>query len=303
MTEQRHDTLERDKDSLHRFLFENFPVRGKLVRLDSAWQAVLERHPYPPAVRDALGEALAASALLASTLKFEGMLTLQLRGDGPLKLLVAQCTSRMTLRGMATWSGDVEAGALSGMIGDGQLAVTIESESDQHRYQGIVPLDGGTIAECLQSYFEKSEQLPTRLWLTVDERASAGLLLQSLPDERKSSLADEDAWPRVVTLAETLTDEELLELSNQELLRRLFHEEDVRLFEPTPVSFRCGCSKQRVESLLRTLGQQEVRDIISGHGTVEVRCEFCNRSYHFDEVDTAGLFAGEEPGHTSKSVH
>jgi molecular chaperone Hsp33 len=303
MTDPFQDMLKRDKDSLHRFLFENFAVRGKLVRLDSAWQAVLERHPYPPPVRDALGEALAASALLAATLKFDGMLTLQLRGDGPLKLLVAQCTSRMTLRGMATWSGEVEPGALSSMTGDGQLAVTIESEGDQHRYQGIVPLDGDTIAECLQSYFEHSEQLPTRLWLTVDERASAGMLLQRLPEERGSSIVDEDAWPRVVTLADTLTDEELLKLSNQELLRRLFHEEDVRLFEATPVSFRCGCSKQRVESLLRTLGQQEVRDIVAAHGAVEVRCEFCNKSYQFDRVDTAGLFAGDDTGHSSRSVH
>ncbi|MGH8494809.1 MAG: Hsp33 family molecular chaperone HslO [Gammaproteobacteria bacterium] len=303
MTGQIQENLKRDKDSLHRFLFENFSVRGKLVRLDSAWQAVLERHPYPPAVRDALGEALAASALLASTLKFEGVLTLQLRGEGPLKLLVAQCTSQMTLRGMATWSGDVEQGALSSMTGDGQLAVSIESESDQQRYQGIVPLEGDTIADCLQGYFENSEQLPTRLWLTVDDRASAGMLLQRLPEERKSSIADEDAWPRVVTLADTLTDDELLKLSNKELLRRLFHEEDVRLFEPLPVSFRCGCSKQRVESLLRTLGQQEVRDIVAAHGAVEVRCEFCNKSYQFDQVDTAGLFAGDEPAPGSKTIH
>ncbi|CAN5222619.1 Hsp33 family molecular chaperone HslO [soil metagenome] len=303
MTEQSQDLIKRDKDSLHRFLFEHFSVRGKLVRLDSAWQAVLERHAYPPVVRDALGEALAASALLASTLKFEGVLTLQLRGDGPLKLLVAQCTSRMTLRGMASWSGEVPGGALAGMTGAGQLAVSIESETDQQRYQGIVPLEGDTIADCLQGYFENSEQLPTRLWLTVDERASAGMLLQQLPEERKSSLADEDAWPRVVTLADTLTDDELLKLSNRELLKRLFHEEDVRLFEPTPVSFRCGCSKHRVESLLRTLGQREVHDIVAEHGAVEVRCEFCNKSYRFDEVDTAGLFAGDEPNLGSKTIH
>ncbi len=292
----------KDRDTLHRFLFERFPVRGKLVHLDASWQAVLERHDYPPVVRAVLGEAMAATAMLAATLKFDGKLTLQLQGPGPLNLLLVQCTSELALRGLARWVGDVPAGSLAEVTGGGRLSVTIEM-ADERRYQGIVPLEGARIAECLQTYFAQSEQMPTRLWLTADDRRAVGMMLQKLPAELGGDEGDSDGWPRVRVLAETLTDEELLRLEDETLLRRLFHEEDVRLFAGLPVSFRCSCDRGRVESVLKMLGRDEVVGIVEEKGSVEVRCEFCNKPYSLDAVDVERLFRDGEAGGGSRALH
>ncbi len=292
----------KDRDTLHRFLFERFPVRGKLVHLDASWQAVLERHDYPPSVRAVLGEAMAATAMLAATLKFDGQLTLQLQGGGRLGLVLVQCSSELALRGLARWRGAVPAGSLAEMTGSGRLSVTIEM-SDRRRYQGIVPLDGEGIAECLQSYFAQSEQMPTRLWLTADDRRAVGMMLQKIPAEVGGGQGDADGWPRVTMLAETLTDDELLGLEDRALLRRLFHEEDVRLFSGLPVSFRCSCNRERVESVLRMLGRDEVAGIIEEKGSVEVRCEFCNRPYAFDSIDIERLFVADEPAGATRTLH
>jgi molecular chaperone Hsp33 len=292
----------KDRDTLHRFLFERFPVRGKLVHLDASWQAVLERHDYPPVVRAVLGEAMAATAMLAATLKFDGKLTLQLQGPGPLNLLLVQCTSELALRGLARWVGDVPAASLAEVTGGGRLSVTIEM-ADERRYQGIVPLEGARIAECLQTYFAQSEQMRTRLWLTADDRRAVGMMLQKLPAELGGEEGDSDGWPRVRMLAETLTDEELLRLEDETLLRRLFHEEDVRLFAGLPVSFRCSCDRGRVESVLKMLGRDEVVGIVEEKGSVEVRCEFCNKPYSLDAVDIERLFRDGEAGGGSRTLH
>ena len=292
---------ERRKDSLRRFVFEQFPVRGQLANLDVTWRSMLERSEYPPWVRATLGEAAAATVLLASTLKFDGMLTLQLRGEGPLTLLVVQCSSDMQVRGLAHSNHEATAGNFREMSGDGRLTVTIDTEPGGRRYQSIVPITGGSIAECLQAYFETSEQLRTRMWLSADGERATGMLLQRLPEA--ANTPDEDAWCRVTTLAGTLTDDELKNLANEELLHRLFHEEDVRLFEPRTVSFRCGCTRDRVVNVLRMLGLEEVRSVIEEAGEVRVACEFCNRKYEFDAVDVESVFAsgGSEP--TSTRVH
>ncbi|MBS0396096.1 MAG: Hsp33 family molecular chaperone HslO [Proteobacteria bacterium] len=290
-----------DGDTLRRFLFERFPVRGYVVHLDSAWRALVEHHDYPPAVRDALGEAVAATMLLAATLKFEGLLTLQLQGPGPMHLLVVQATHRMAVRGVARWRGTLpEAGAsLAALSGGGQLTVTVENADRSNRYQGIVPLAGERLADCFEAYFARSEQLPTRLWLAATPERAAGLLLQRLPSgasasaeevEHSAAAGDED-WNRVLTLAATLTGAELAGLAGTDLLHRLFHEEDLRLFEPGPVYFQCTCSRERVSGILRSLGAAEVHDILAERGSVEVRCEFCNRAWQYDAVDVAGLFA------------
>jgi len=292
----------KDRDTLHRFLFEKFPVRGKLVHLDASWRAVLERHDYPPAVRAVLGEAMAATAMLAATLKFDGRLTLQMQGAGPLNLLLVQCSSELALRGLARWREDVPEGSLAQMTGGGRLSVTIEM-SDERRYQGIVPLDGAGIAECLQAYFAQSEQMPTRLWLTADDQRAVGMMLQKLPAEHGGDEGDADGWPRVSMLAETLTDRELLNLEDETLLRRLFCEEDVRLFSGSPVSFRCSCTRDRVETVLKMLGREEVAGIIAEKGSVEVCCEFCNKPYSFDPIDVERLFLHKEPGLGTRTLH
>ncbi len=292
-----------DRDSIHRFLFEDFPVRGEIVHLDATWQAVLERFAYPPHVRDILGELMAATVLLASTLKFSGTLTVQLQGKGPLHLLVVQCTSKMTLRGLARWKDEVPDAALPEMTGAGRLAITVESPGERRRYQGIVPLEGATIAECLQNYFRDSVQLPTRLWTTAGKEGASGLLLQKLPADTPRSNVESDDWNRVQILADTITNDELLNLGDEEILHRLFHEDDIRLFESAPVSFRCGCSRARVETMLKSLGESEIESILNERGHVEVRCEFCNKSEAFDRVDAEQMFKSAAQAPPSGSVH
>ncbi len=282
-------------DLLHRFLFEHLPVRGHLVRLDASWRAAIEHHAYPRAVSDALGEAMAASVLMAGALKFSGRLSLQFEGSsGPLRLLLAQCTHRHAVRGVARH--DENAGPAvpaAGLFGDGQLAVTIEQAEGGERYQGIVPLDGASLAGNLERYFGQSEQLPSRLVLAATTDRACGLLLQrvAVTAAGAGSPDADDAWRRIGLLAQTLSAQELLELPFRELLQRLFPEDDIRLFEGSPVFFQCSCSRERVAGILQALGPGEVRSILEERGNVEVRCEFCNRAWQFDAVDVAGLFS------------
>jgi len=287
-------------DSLHRFLFEHLPVRGELIHLDASWQAALEHNDYPAAVRALLGQAMAAASLLASTLKFDGTMTLQVQGEGPVNLLVVQCTSEMVIRGMAQY-GDIPMGeaGFRELVGDGTMAITIEQESRAERYQGIVPMEGGSLAACLEGYFERSEQLPTRLWLAADADAASGLLLQIVPGEEGS----EDAWTHVITLADTVRADELCRLPVEQLLHRLYNEDDVRLFEPQSVSFRCSCSRNKIADVLRRLGRDEIEDIIREQGAVTVNCEFCGREYGFDPVDAEYLFTEVDTSPGSSSKH
>lgn len=285
-------------DQLRRFVFEGARVRGAVVHLDASWLAVLDRHSYPPAVQRPLGQALAAAVLLSSTIKFEGALILQVEAEGPLRTLVAQATDQRTLRGLARWAGEVpEHVGLEETFGPGRVVLTASAPGGE-RYQGVVALEGENLAGALETYFVQSEQLPTRLWLAADGRRTTGLLLQRLP----GTSADDDTWPRAVALADTLRDSELLDLSAEPLLYRLFHEERVRLFDAEPVSFRCGCSRERIEGLLRSLGRDEVDAALTEQGVIEVTCEFCNRVYRIDAVDAAVLFH-EHGGVVSSTRH
>jgi molecular chaperone Hsp33 len=306
-----------DRDCLHRFVFEQFPIRGHLVHLDAAWRALIEHREYPPHIRDLLGEAVAASLLLAATIKFEGVLSLQLQGDGPVHLLLAQCTSGLGVRGLARFRdaatpGVADPGSRSAVIGDllgaGNLTVTLETDDGAQRYQGIVPITGDRLADSLQVYFENSEQLPTRLWLYSDGQGASGMLLQRLPGGARAASAAEaaaidDAWRRVQLIGDTLTREELRTLTDVEILHRLFNEDDLRLFEPSPVYFRCRCSRERVGGMLRGLGETETRSVLAERGEVEVRCDFCNRAYVFDAVDVARIFNAGVTSSGGGSVH
>ncbi|MGA9033394.1 MAG: Hsp33 family molecular chaperone HslO [Sulfuricaulis sp.] len=274
-------------DSLQRFMFENEPIRGEIVHLDATWQAVLERRQYPPRVREVLGELMAAAALLTSTLKFDGRLIMQIQGKGPVSLLVVECTSDRTMRAIAQWQGEIPDAPLAALVGDGRLAVTIDPLKGKERYQAIVALEGLTVAEAFENYFARSEQLATRLWLASDPQQAAGMLLQRLPDAEPS---DDDAWVRAVHLGSTITREELLALPVREIVHRLYHEEDIRLFSRMPVSFRCSCSRERVEAVLRMLGRDEIHSILDEQGAVSVDCEFCGSRYEFDRIDAEQLF-------------
>jgi molecular chaperone Hsp33 len=305
-----------DRDCLHRFIFEQYPIRGHLVHLDAAWRALIEHRDYPPAIRDTLGEAVAASLLLAATIKFEGVLSLQLQGDGPVHLMLAQCTSGLGVRGLARCRDGVYDGAGTGaigiadLIGAGNLTVTLETDDGSQRYQGIVPFAGQRLAESLQVYFENSEQLPTRLWLHADAAGACGMLIQRLPNEDARPLADvvevaavDDAWRRLQLIGDTLTPEELTTLGDVQILHRLFNEDDMRLYEPAPVYFRCRCSRERVGGMLQGLGETETRSVLEERGEVEVRCDFCNRAYLFDAVDVAQLFNASVAGDSGSSLH
>ncbi|MHB8425835.1 MAG: Hsp33 family molecular chaperone HslO, partial [Gammaproteobacteria bacterium] len=225
--------------------------------------------------------------------------TLQIQGNGPVPLLVMQCTSRFNLRGLAHWRGESLPTGLKALLGDGRLVITIEPAGQGERYQGIVPLEGETLAASLEGYFQRSEQLPTRLWLTAGNDSAAGLLLQVMPHRER----DPEAWQHVTVLADTVTDRELNTLPAEQLLHRLYHGEDVRLFEATPVSFRCQCSRERIEATLRGLGMDEVRAIIEEQERVHVDCEFCGRGYEFDEVDVQTLFVPDAQSVHSGTTH
>jgi len=278
------------KDLLFRFLFESTDIRGELVHLDDSWQAVLQRHNYPAPVRDLLGQTMAAAALLGATLKYDGNLIIQIQGDGPVSLVVVQVDNQSHLRGMAEWHGDLVAGNLLDLCGHGHLAITIEPGDGNERYQSIIELHRDSLAQALDNYFQQSEQLNTRLWLTADDRCAAGLLLQELPGETQAPAPDEDSWNRVIHLSNTLTATELRDLPVSEILKRLYHEEDVRLFDPEQLFFQCGCSREQISNTLRSLGQAEIQSIIEEEGAVIVECSFCKKSYNFDSVDCEALF-------------
>ena len=265
-------------------------MRGEIVHLDATWRAVLERHDYPEPLRTTLGELMAAAALLSATIKFTGSLILQVQGSGPVKLIVVECTSDQTMRATAKWDGELPAGGFRALVGNGRFAITIAPNDARQTYQGVVSLEGESVAATLEHYMASSEQLETRLWLASDPNQAAGLLLQRLPG---SSAADPDAWNRAVRLGETVTTQELLGLPARQIVHRLYHEEDIRVFEARVVSFRCSCSRERVVNMLRMLGREEVRSILQERGAVDVSCEFCNRRYAFDAVDAEQIFASE----------
>ncbi|OIQ79267.1 33 kDa chaperonin [mine drainage metagenome] len=287
-------------DSLTRFLFENAAIRGEIVHLDATWQSVLNKHDYPPVLRRAMGELMAAAALLAATLKLQGALVLQIQGTGPVSLLVVECTGDLAMRATAKWNGELAQGSLLDMIADGRFVITLDPKDGKQAYQGIVPLEGTSVAEILQNYMIRSEQLETRLVLAADDGRAAGMLLQKLPQRVDE---DADAWGRSDQLAATLGAQELLELPATEILHRLFHQEDIRLFDPTPVSFHCSCSRARVAAMLRMLGPDEINGVIAERGEMEVHCEFCNQRYAFDRIDVEQVFASGTPAPGGDSRH
>jgi molecular chaperone Hsp33 len=302
-------------DEVRRFIVENRPVRGHWVRLEGAWRELRAHKEYPEPVRELLGQAVAASVLLAATLKFSGTLTLQLQGDGAVSLLVAQCTHDFRLRAVANFDEDaVESVAIESdggaafrrLVGaEGRVAVTIESDEKNTRYQGIVPLSGASLADSIEAYFESSEQLPTRLLLAADSERGVGVLVQKLPDPAHSNESDmKEVWEEAQRGIERLSTTDLLLRPVEELLERGFAAQDMRLFKGTPVQFECRCSQGRVSSLLRALGEDEVRDVLEEQGSVIVTCEFCHRPYQFDAVDVEALFA-DGPGEDGRppSIH
>jgi molecular chaperone Hsp33 len=297
-----------NNDRLLRVMFNKVSARAHLVRIDQSWLEVAHRHSDAPEVMQLLGEMSCASILLSASLKYDGAVILQIHGDGPVRLAVAECSAQMGFRSTVKMSETLEVppGAgwqdLVNQSNMGRFSVVLDPKTaSQTPYQGIVPLHAEGLAQALEDYMAKSEQLPTRLWLACNGERAAGLLLQKMPNEGGTGAVPtppsdtDDDWARLVTLADTLTPHELLSTEAAQLLHQLFWQEEPRLLEERPVQFSCSCSRTRVGKMLLTLGQEEVEEILTEQGHIEVNCDFCNTEYSFDAVDCAELFTREMP--------
>lgn len=276
-------------DLLHRFILENQPLRGELVRLQESLQVILNQHPYPASIRRLLAEALCVAALLSAVIKFEGRLTVQFRGKGKLKLLMAQCNNQFQLRGLVKHEMNMPYEELMQSVNDGVLAIILDSGANHRRYQGVVPWLGNSLAESIEGYFKNSEQLLTRVWLAADEQSAAGFLLQVLP-ERTNGETDQSG----LMASTTVTATELLNQDHESLIKRLFPEEDVRLFQPNDVTFKCTCSRQSGENAIAVIGQDEAEAELKDKQSIVVTCDFCNTEYLYDRVDVANIFKKQE---------
>lgn len=282
-------------DQLHRFVFEHTDIRGHFVQLDQSFGQLLAHHDYAPGVNRLLGEFAAAAALLGTTLKFDGVLTLQARSNGQVPLVMVEVTSDRALRGIARGAERATADSFGELLGGGTLAITIDPVQGS-RYQGVVALDEASLADSLAEYFGQSEQLPTRFWLASDGRRAAGFMLQALPAQEVTDPEARAAqWQHLVYLAETLTAEELLSLPAETLLTRLYHQEEVRLFPGQPLRFECSCSRERSGRALISLGREDVERLIDEQGDVLINCEFCGQQYRFGLRDVPELFADASP--------
>jgi molecular chaperone Hsp33 len=303
-------TTDTSKDILQKFIFDNAAVRGELVEISNAWREIQSRHEYPKAVKGLLGEMVAAAALLSANLKFNGSIVMQIFGDGPVKLMVVECDAELHLRATAKLSpgATVPDGASIGELlnkgGQGRFVITLDPKDKvpgQQPYQGVVPLVGDDMATVIENYMLRSEQMDTKLWLAADDKVARGLLLQKLPRnsdiEGQVSQATEEedieTWNRALALGGTLQQKELLEADVATLLKRLFWEETIRVFDPLHPEFHCSCSREKVGNMLKMLGREEVDSALHDLGQLAINCDFCGKHYEFDAVDCAQLFASE----------
>ncbi|QAA92848.1 Hsp33 family molecular chaperone HslO [Pollutimonas thiosulfatoxidans] len=290
-------------DEFKKYLLPDHSTRVQAVRLTESWRTGLSHQHYPVLIQQLLGELVSAAVLLASNIKFDGSLVLQLQGDGPVALLVVECTADLSIRATATLREGHEIpteGGLQNLLntqGNGRFIVVLDPNretTDLKPYQGVVPLEGDTVAEVLQDYMRDSEQLDTRLWLASSSDHTAGLLLQRLPDhgglQSEGVDARQETWERINHLATTVKTQELLDLDTDTLVHRLFWQEDLIAFDPQPVRWHCPCTRERVANMLRALGREEVEDILSEREKIDVVCNFCGKPYEFDAVDCVSLF-------------
>ncbi len=280
-------------DQGQRFLFDEFAIRGELVQLDKTIHNIFSNHEYPEPIKHLIGEFVAAAALLSATIKFKGSLILQVKGEGQVSMLMSECRNQRALRAIATYQENPDPG--EPMLGKGQMAIIIEPDEGE-RYQGIVLVEDNNLSEVLEKYFLQSEQLRTKIWLHSDNNKAAGLLLQAMPESAsESSLSKEsEDWNRVCMLADTLTNQELSGLPAEQILHRLFHQEQLQLFEPTPLAFECNCSEERSANTLATLGETDVRTLLAEQGgVIEIDCQFCHAKYRFDEKALNQIFGSQ----------
>lgn len=295
-----------NNDIIQRFMFENASVRGEIVHLNESYKTIMQQHQYPQVIQQVLGEMLVAACLLSASIKFKGRITVQFQGKNKVRLLLAQSNHELELRGLAQWQGELGTDELIADLKQGTIAITMDPETEGGKqYQGIVAWQGNTFAESLEGYFNQSEQVPTRLWFAVNQECAAGLLIQIMPRESSrvgKAVGVQDDWDHLQHLTATITPNELLNLDNATLLHRLYVEEDVRLFAPRTVAFKCKCSVARCESALRLLSEDEVEEELREKQQIVVTCEFCNQEFKFDRVDIAKIFTQGKPD-SSAQIH
>ncbi len=286
-----------DRDTILPFVFDRLPVRGALVQLESAWQRMLQGHEYSAPVAEVLGHAASATSLLAQSLKFDGSVTLQFSGDGPLSMLVMQCTDSLDLRGMAISTVNAESTSFAELVTGARCAVTIDAGAMERPYQGIVDVSPDSLAASLENYFDQSVQIPSHLALATSASHCGGIVLQQMPGELPMN---EDDWRRLGFLIATLRPDDLVDGATTMLLHKLFAEDDVRVFNARPVRFHCRCTQSRVEEVLRFLGESETRAALAENGNVEVTCEYCGRMRSFDAIDVGRVFSDQALTGTSR---
>ncbi len=275
-------------DSLQRFIFEHAEIRGEIIHLNQSYQTIMAQQDYPPMVKRLLGEALMSCTLLTGSLQFEGEVSLQFQGNDDLPLLLVQCDHHLHIRGFAKFEPQRTDEAYAEAFLNGKLSLIINAYQQTQAYQSLVPLFSTSMAENLMSYFAQSEQISTRVWLACDEEKTAGMLLQLLPTDDTEER--ENFWEYAVKLGETITESELLNLDNETILHRLYHETELRLFPEKNIAFRCRCSIEKMKQVLSVLGEQDIQALVKEKGQVEIHCEFCNSKYAFDPIDVTLLF-------------
>jgi molecular chaperone Hsp33 len=280
-------TADTQANRVRSFLFEQLDIRGAWVQLGPAWRDMIAGRDYPDPALELLGQLAVVTTLIGANLKQAGRLTFQLRGEGEVSLLVMDCDEQLRLRGMARTAPELLAGSLPALLGEGALTLTLDTAGMRQPYQSHVPLQGETLAAVFEHYLEQSEQTPTRLWLVANRETAAGLFLQALPG---AALRDADGWNRVQALADTVRTEELLELGAIKLIGRLFQEEDVRVYDPRPVTYHCPYDPAKIYSMLRSVGQAECESIIAEQGEIRVHDDICNHEYVLGAADVAALF-------------
>ncbi len=285
-------------NAVQRFLFKEHDIRGQHIQLNESWQQMVQDRHYPEPIIKLLGELTAVSILMASGMKHKGRITTQIQGTGPITLLVVDVTHDLKIRGVAKTNSEIKAeNTLSELLGDGQILVTLENTQTQHHFQSYVAREGDSIAASFEQFLSQSEQLPSKLWLAASAEALGGVMIQKLPDSEHAT-HDEDAWDRVSHLASTVSDNELTQLPAEELIHRLFHEELVELFDAAEVNYECPQDRSKVETMLISLGEAEVRKILEEQGEIVIHNEMCNFHLRFDASDIDKLFANEEESKT-----
>lgn len=278
----------KENDSLQRFIFEHASIRGEIAHLNETFTTIINQRPYPPMVKNLLGEAMVSCLLLAGSIKFDGELGLQFQGDDRLPLLLVQCDNTLQMRAFAKYGDALSTEDYAEAFLNGQMVLTINQYNQTQSYQSVVPIQSTSMGENLMHYFAQSEQVASRVWLAVSEDSAAGMLLQLLPGQDIEQR--EHFWEYAVALGQTVSEKELLTLENQTLLHRLYHETQLRLFDGRSVSFQCRCNAEKMQQVLSVIGEEETKKLLEEQGQVDVTCDFCNSHYAFDAIDIAMLF-------------